>query len=198
MKNLYILSGCNGAGKTTVAFTILPEILQCKEFVNADEIARGLSPFQPDKVTFQAGKIMIKRMKSLIEQGSDFAIETTLSAVTYKNTIALAQENGYFVTIIFFWLNSIELAKERVQHRVKNGGHNVPEHVIERRYHKGLFNFFNFFVPICNNVMLFDNSEESPKLIMTKSKDKPEEVLNDEIYQMIRNSYRVEAFLNNK
>jgi len=194
MKNLYILSGCNGAGKTTVAYSILPAILQCKEFVNADEIARGLSPFQPDKVTFQAGKIMIKRIQSLIEQGSDFAIETTLSAITYRQTIQWAQEKGYVVTIIFFWLNSIELAKERVQKRVKNGGHNVPETIIERRYHKGLSNFFRFFVPICDNVMLFDNSEESPKLIMTKSKDKPEEILNDTIYTLIRNSYQEPDF----
>ena len=145
MKNLYILSGCNGAGKTTVAYSILPEILQCREFVNADEIAKGLSPFQPDKVTFQAGKIMIKRIKSLIEQGNDFAIETTLSAITYKQTIKAAQANGYYVTIIFFWLSSIELAKERVRLRVKEGGHNIPDNVIERRYIKGLYNFFHVF-----------------------------------------------------
>lgn len=189
MKNLYILSGCNGAGKTTVAYSILPEILQCREFVNADEIAKGLSPFQPDKVTFQAGKIMIKRIKSLIEQGNDFAIETTLSAITYKQTIKAAQENGYYVTIIFFWLSSIELAKERVRLRVKEGGHNIPDNVIERRYIKGLYNFFNVFLSICDNVMLFDNSAESPKLIMTKSKNKPEEIIDAPIYDQIKSSY---------
>lgn len=189
MKNLYILSGCNGAGKTTVAYSILPEILQCREFVNADEIAKGLSPFQPDKVTFQAGKIMIKRIKSLIEQGNDFAIETTLSAITYKQTIKTAQEKGYYVTIIFFWLSSIELAKERVRLRVKEGGHNIPDNVIERRYIKGLYNFFHVFLSICDNVMLFDNSAESPKLIMTKSKNKPEEIIDVPIYDQIKSSY---------
>ncbi|HHU46785.1 MAG TPA: AAA family ATPase [Bacteroidales bacterium] len=186
MRNMYILSGCNGAGKTTVAFSILPEMLQIKEFVNADEIAKGLSPFQPERATFQAGKIMIRRIKELIDQEIDFAIETTLSAGIYKRTILFAQQRGYTVTMIFFWLNSMELAKERVKRRVESGGHNVPENVIERRYQKGLFNFFNLYLPLCDHVQLFDNSEESPKLVMKKNKNSDEEIIDIEKYNEIK------------
>lgn len=189
MKNLYILAGCNGAGKTTVAYFILPEILQCKEFVNADEIAKGLSPFQPSTVTYPAGKIMIQRIKSLIEKGSDFAIETTLSAITYRDTIKLAQSQDYRVSMIFFWLNSVALAKERVHLRVSEGGHFVSDKIIERRYHKGLQNFFDIFLPLCDNVMLFDNSAATPKLIMNKTKEKAEEILDPETFNIIKSSY---------
>ncbi len=118
MPNLYIISGCNGAGKTTASFTVLPEILQCKEFINADEIAKGLSPFQPENVAIEAGRIMIKRIHELLELNVDFAFETTLAARTYVNTIKIAQSKGYFVTLIYFWLNSPELAIERVKERV--------------------------------------------------------------------------------
>ena len=110
-KNLYIIAGCNGAGKTTASFTILPEILDCKEFVNADEIARGLSPFQPEKVSFEAGRIMLKRIDELFSENENFAFETTLATKSYKEKILKAQENGYFVTLLFFWLKNTELAK---------------------------------------------------------------------------------------
>lgn len=114
-KKLYIISGCNGAGKTTASFTILPEILNCKEFVNADEIAKGLSPFQPEKVAFEAGRIMLKRINELISENENFAFETTLSTRSYKNKIIEAKAKGYGVTLLFFWLQSTELAKERVK-----------------------------------------------------------------------------------
>lgn len=104
MPNLYFISGCNGAGKTTASFTILPEMLNCKEFVNADEIARGLSPFQPENVAIQAGKIMLKRIDDLLNQQEDFAIETTLTTKSYLTTINRAQEFGYKVTLLFFGL----------------------------------------------------------------------------------------------
>ena len=117
-KNLYIIAGCNGAGKTTASYTILPEILNCKEFVNADEIARGLSPFQPEKASFEAGRIMLNRIDELFQKEVDFAFETTLSAKSYLSIVKKAQSLGYFVTLIFFWLNSVELAKQRVKIRV--------------------------------------------------------------------------------
>ena len=132
-KNLYIIAGCNGVGKTTASYTILPEIIDCKEFVNADEIAKGLSPFQPETVSFEAGRIMINRINDLLNENESFAFETTLSSRSYKNKILKAKEQGYTITLLFFWLNNIELAKERVKTRVKEGGHNIPEDVIERR-----------------------------------------------------------------
>lgn len=101
MPNLYIISGCNGAGKTTASYTILPEILNCKEFVNADEIAKGLSPFQPETVSFHAGRIMLERIKELMHQNVDFAIETTLTTLSYKKTIEIAKSRGYTITLLF-------------------------------------------------------------------------------------------------
>lgn len=101
-KNLYIIAGCNGAGKTTASFTILPEIINCKEFVNADEIARGLSPFQPENVAFESGRIMLNRMEELFKENKSFAFETTLSTKSYKNKVIKAKENGYTVNLLFF------------------------------------------------------------------------------------------------
>ncbi|MEI6433550.1 MAG: zeta toxin family protein, partial [Bacteroidota bacterium] len=127
MPNLYIIAGCNGAGKTTASYTVLPEMLNCKEFVNADEIARGLSPFQPEKVAIDAGKIMLTRIQELIKSKVDFSFETTLSPRYFIILIKEAQEQGYFVTLVFFWLNSVDLAIQRVRMRVSEGGHDIPE-----------------------------------------------------------------------
>lgn len=124
-KNLYIISGCNGAGKTTASFTILPEVLECKEFVNADEIAKGLSPFQPEKVAFEAGRIMFNRISELLISDKTFAFETTLSTISYKNKIIEAKNKGYNVILLFFWLQTSDLAKARVKARVIEGGHNI-------------------------------------------------------------------------
>lgn len=155
-KNLYIIAGCNGAGKTTASFTILPDILDCKEFVNADEIARGLSPFQPETVSFEAGRIMLHRIEELIESGQNFAFETTLSTRSYKEKVENARMKGYNVTILYFWLQNVELAKERVRIRVMEGGHNIAEEVIERRYNRGAVNLFEIFLPIVDDAMIFD------------------------------------------
>jgi predicted ABC-type ATPase len=145
MKNLYIIAGCNGAGKTTASYTLLPNILDCKEFVNADEIAKGLSPFQPETASFQAGRLMIEKINFLLDTGKNFALETTLSTKSYKSFVEKAQTKGYKVTLLFFWLNSPELAVLRVKTRVAEGGHNIPENVIRRRYESGLKNFFSIF-----------------------------------------------------
>jgi predicted ABC-type ATPase len=170
-KNLYIIAGCNGAGKTTASFTILPEIISCKEFVNADEIAKGLSPFQPEKVAFEAGRIMLHRVNELLRSDESFAFETTLSTKSYKNKVADAKEKGYTVTLLFFWLQSVELAKERVKTRVKEGGHNIEDEVIERRYYKGLQNLFDIYLPIVDGALVFDNSFGKHVLIAQKTID---------------------------
>ena len=158
-KDLYIIAGCNGAGKTTASFTILPEILDCKEFVNADEIAKGLSPFQPDRVSIEAGRIMLNRINELLNENESFAFETTLSTRSYMPKIVKAKENGYKITLLFFWLSSTELAKERVLTRVKEGGHNIEFDVIVRRYYKGINNLFELYLPIVDEAQIFDNSE---------------------------------------
>jgi predicted ABC-type ATPase len=156
--NLYIISGCNGAGKTTASFTLLPAMLDCKEFVNADEIAKGISPFQPDSVSLQAGRIMIERIEELLNTGVDFAFETTLTTLSYVNTIKTAKEKGYSVTLLYFWLNDVNLAIERVKTRVSEGGHNIPEEVIRRRYFRGVYNLTNKFIDICDYWIVINNS----------------------------------------
>lgn len=165
---LYIIAGCNGAGKTTASYTVLPVILKCREFVNADEIAKGLSPFNPEEVAIQAGKLMLQRIDELIDQKKTFAIETTLATRSYKNLISAAHQNNYTVVLIFFWLPTISLAKLRVATRVAMGGHNILPEVIERRYILGINNLFNIFAPIVDSWMLYDN-ENQPKLIATNN-----------------------------
>ena len=164
-KNIYIIAGCNGAGKTTASFTILPEILDCKEFVNADEIAKGLSPFQPEKVAFEAGRIMLERIETLLKSNENFAFETTLSTKTYKQKLIQAKTNGFKVKLLFFWLPTIEMAINRVAVRVSEGGHNIPTEVIARRYSRGIENLFKIYIPLCDDWADFDNSDETPELI---------------------------------
>ncbi|WDF59913.1 zeta toxin family protein [Flavobacterium sp. KACC 22758] len=188
-KNLYIISGCNGAGKTTASFTILPEVLDCREFVNADEIAKGLSPFQPEKVAFEAGRIMLHRISELLESGQVFAFETTLATKSYKSKIALAQEKGYKVILLFFWLQDVELAIERVKTRVLEGGHNIEKDVIRRRYINGIANLFNIYLPIVDEVMIFDNSFGKPELIAEKMLDTEIDVINEIKYDKLNNIY---------
>ena len=177
-KNLYIIAGCNGAGKTTASFTILPEILNCKEFVNADEIAKGLSPFQPEKVSFEAGRIMIKRINELLETNQNFAFETTLATKSYKTKIVKAKEENYSVTLLFFWLETIDLAIERVKTRVREGGHHIETEIIKRRYKNGIKNLFEIYLEIADEVLIFDNSFGEPELIAEKSFDTKIKVLS--------------------
>ncbi|OWK97401.1 zeta toxin [Kaistella haifensis DSM 19056] len=188
-KNLYIIAGCNGAGKTTASFTILPEILDCKEFVNADEIARGLSPFQPEKVSFEAGRIMLKRIDELFSENENFAFETTLATKSYKEKILKDQENAYFVTLLFFWLKNTELAKERVKTRVLEGGHHIPDDIIERRYYNGILNLFNIYLPIVDQLLIFDNSEGKHKLIAEKNDGEQISIIREEEFNQIRKYY---------
>lgn len=178
-KNLYIIAGCNGAGKTTASFTILPEILDCKEFVNADEIAKGLSPFQPEKVSFEAGRIMLHRINELLETNQTFAFETTLATKSYKSKVIEAQTKGYNVTLLFFWLRDVDLAIERVKTRVQEGGHNIESEVIRRRYVNGIRNLFNIYLPIVDEAMIFDNSDGKPELIAEKNLGSDIDIINN-------------------
>ena len=113
-KNLYIISGCNGAGKTTASYTVLPEVLECKEFVNADEIAKGLSPFNPESMAIEAGRLMLQRIDDLLSQNVTFSIETTLSTKSYLNLVRRAQQQGYRVSILFFWLHFLLDSKTKI------------------------------------------------------------------------------------
>lgn len=184
-KKLYIISGCNGAGKTTASFNILPDLLNCKEFVNADEIARGLSPFQPENVSIEAGRLMLKRIDELINSNQDFSFETTLSTKSFINTIEFAKSKGYYVTLIFFWLESVELAKDRVRKRVSEGGHNIESEVIERRYKAGIKNLFKLYFNKVDSLLIYDNSTAESELIAEKE-------IEDELFT-IHNSQKFNA-----
>lgn len=185
-KNLYIISGCNGAGKTTASFTVLPEILQCREFVNADEIAKGLSPFNPESVAIEAGRLMLQRIDELLERDETFSIETTLATKSYINLVRRAQAKGYRVHLIFFWLEKSELAVQRVAERVSKGGHNIPTEVIHRRYVAGIRNLFKTFMSEVDLWMIYDNSR-TPRTFVAKGGRATEvEIVSEMIYNKIK------------
>lgn len=187
MPYLYIIAGCNGAGKTTASYTILPEMLGCKEFVNSDEIAKGLSPFNADniKVAVEASRIMYKRIRELIAAEKTFALETTLASRSIVKLLKGAQEKGYYVTLLYFWLNTPDLAVERVKNRVAAGGHNVTEVTIRRRYEAGIHNLFELYLPICDYWMITDNSLSPMEIIAKGFRDDKKDIYNSVIYNKL-------------
>ena len=185
MPRLYIISGCNGAGKTTASYSLLPEMLDCKEFVNSDEFAKGLSPFDPSKASIQASRLMLMKIRYLLKRHEDFAVETTLATRTLLKTVKSAQAAGYTVTLLYFWLNSPDLAVERVRARVEAGGHNIPEETIRRRYNTGIYYFFKLYAPISERWILADNSQIPFRVIAEGSKDEVINIRDEETYNVI-------------
>jgi len=185
---LYVIAGCNGAGKTTASYTILPEMLGCKEFVNSDEIAKGLSPFNADSITVavEASRIMYKRIRELIAAEKTFALETTLASRSIAKLLLGAQEKGYYVTLLYFWLNTPDLAVERVKNRVAAGGHNVSEVTVRRRYDAGIHNLFELYLPICDYWMITDNSLSPMEVIAKGFKQENESIYNTVIYNKLK------------
>lgn len=183
--NLYIIAGSNGAGKTTASFVVLPELLGCREFINADEIAKGISPFNPESVAITSGKIMLERIHLLLEEGVDFGFETTLSSKGVVEIIMKAKELNYRISIVFFWLNDVLLALERVAMRVKEGGHHIPEETIRRRYNRGISNFKNSYQELVNSWLLIDSSKPEFELI-SKFNDGQLTVFKDLLFQKFK------------
>lgn len=185
MPVLHIIGGPNGAGKTTGAYALLPGIVDCKEYVNADEIARGLSPFNPEGVSFEAGRIMLQRISELIDHNETFAIETTLTTRHYVNIINECKVKGYEIDLFFFWLDSSELSIDRVKKRVAKGGHNIPADIIRRRYPKGLKNLVNLFIPICDHWMIVNNSGNAPVMVAEGNSSAPANIVDIDIWNKI-------------
>jgi len=183
---LYIIAGCNGAGKTTASFSLLPSILKCDIFINADEIAREIAPGEVEKVAFEAGRQMIEQINARIRKRESFAFETTLSARSYRETILFAQALGYHVTLLFFWLESVEMAIDRVARRVKEGGHNIETEVIRRRYNRGIKNLFEIYIPLVSETMIYNNSFGIPELVVSKSLGRKFEIKNFEIWEKLK------------
>lgn len=185
-RQLYIIAGCNGAGKTTASYTVLPDILDCREFVNADEIARGLSPFNPEEMAIEAGRLMIKRINELLGKDETFAIETTLATKSYINLVHQAQGKGYVVTLVFFWLRNPELAMQRVAERVRNGGHNIPVPTTRRRYVSGINNLFNLYVPAVDCWVVYDNSVSPRAAIARGGRNAQTIVYNNDLFKQMK------------
>jgi predicted ABC-type ATPase len=164
-KRIFIIAGPNGAGKTTFALEYLPREAQCPDFINVDLIAAGLSPFDPDRAAIRAGRLMLTEIRDRIRKGSSFAFETTLSGHGYAQLIPRWRAMGYEIRLIFLNLPTPELAVARVAARVAQGGHNVPEAVIRRRFDRSLRNFTELYSPLVSRWEWYDNSGVTPRLI---------------------------------
>ena len=156
---LIILAGPNGAGKSTLAPTLLRDRLGLTEYVNADTLAQGLSAFQPESVAVAAGRLMLQRLRELVEQRADFAFETTLATRSYASWLRQLRAQGYRVHLFYLWLQSPALATQRVRERVSQGGHSIPPEVIACRYRKGVRNFFELYQPLMDTWAVYDNTE---------------------------------------
>lgn len=189
MRRIYIIAGPNGAGKTVASHASLSKVFDCNEFVNADEIARALSPFNPESMAIKSGRLMLGRIRELLDANKSFAFETTLSTKSYVSLIKESHKKGYSVTLYFLYLNSVEIAMNRVHTRVQEGGHNIPPDVIKRRYNAGLKNFFNLYKDIVDSWVLLDNSEPKSKLIASKSKQFDTFITNNYLWYHLKNMY---------
>lgn len=171
-KNLYIIAGPNGSGKTTFARKFLPLHAHCENFINADLIAQGLSPFSPQIAAMKAGRLVLKEIQELSDKGANFAFETTLSGKTYLTLLKSLKNKGYQIHLFFLWIPSADLALGRIKDRVAGGGHNVPTVDVKRRFRRSIKNFLTVYEPLLDSWMLFDNSEEIPNLVAEKTGDK--------------------------
>jgi predicted ABC-type ATPase len=160
-------------------------MLDCKEFVNSDEFAKSLSPFDPSRASIQASRMMLLKIHYLLRRQEDFAIETTLATRTLLKTVRMAQNAGYSVTLLYFWLNSPELAIERVKARVEAGGHNIPEETIRRRYFVGIDYFFQHYVPVSDRWILADNSQTPFRVIAEGSRTDVVTIRDEVTYEKI-------------
>jgi predicted ABC-type ATPase len=167
-KRILIIAGPNGAGKTTMAWTLIQNSQTVYEFINADEIARGLAPIHPESVALAASKLMILRLRELLASNKNFAFETTASGINYLKHLKEAQSKGYEVNLIFLWLPHPDQAVERVAERVKQGGHDIPEESIRRRYGTGLKNLLKHYLPLVNSALILNNSTNQSGRVIAK------------------------------
>lgn len=162
---LYVIAGPNGAGKTTFANAFLPDFVDCREFLNADLIAAGLSPFAPESQDFRAGRLLIDRIKELVQAKQSFALESTLSGRGYLRKFREIKKSGYRVMLFFLWLPNADLAVARVNNRVRQGGHSVPESIVRRRYKTGIRNLFHLYQREVDAWWIYDASRLPPTVI---------------------------------
>lgn len=184
---VYVIAGPNGAGKTTFATEFLPDFVNCREFLNADLIAAGLSPFAPESQNVRAGRLLLERLHELSQEQRDFGFETTLSGRCYARLLQQMRAEGYRVILFFLWLPTADMAVARVANRVRQGGHNVPEHDIRRRYIAGQRNLFRLYRPRVDAWYLYDASHLPPDLIAGEE-DGVLEVKDTEKFEQIQSA----------
>lgn len=187
MKNrptCYVIGGPNGAGKTTFALNYLPEIAGCDNFVNADMIAYGISPLNTLSVQYDAGRVFLNKVHKNIEARVDFAFETTLSGRSHINLLKTLGETNWHIVLFFLWIPSADFSRDRIRQRVSEGGHDINDEAIYRRYPRTMYNFINIYIPLCDKVSCYDNSNPEPVLIF-KQDAKGNDVINKDIYQSI-------------
>jgi predicted ABC-type ATPase len=190
MPNLYIIAGCNGAGKTTAAKVLLPDVFRIDTFLNADLIAAKINPISPESVALQAGRQMLNEISAALDKQIDFVIETTLATKSYVELVKKAQKLAYEVILIYFWIENSDLAIERVARRVRQGGHHIPEEIIKRRYNNGIKNLVNLFLPIVDKWSIYDNSDYTlghPELIAEQFPKETIVVENVEVWNLLNN-----------
>lgn len=166
-KQLYVIGGSNGSGKTTFAKEFLPVYVGRVRFINPDLIAAGLSPFDPGSVLVRAGRLMLAEVERSIARGDSFAFESTLSGKTYKRVLLKAKAAGYRLTLFYLWIPDPALAVVRIRDRVESGGHAVPERDVVRRYPRTLTNFFQHYRQLADSVLVFNNEGGEPELIFS-------------------------------
>jgi predicted ABC-type ATPase len=184
---IYLIAGCNGAGKTTFAKEFLPREVKCLRFLNADEMARGLSPLDPAAGAVKATRLLLREIRDAIQSRQTFGLETTLSGLTYVRMLVNAREQSYAVKLFYLWLPSANVAIRRVRERVRKGGHSVPVNDIRRRYKRSLRNLVNHYLPLADEWTVFDNSGREPRLVADGAGSHVR-VMDETLYRQIQSS----------
>jgi predicted ABC-type ATPase len=186
--NLYIIAGPNGAGKTTFATEFLPNYAVCRNFINADMIAKGVAPFSPESIAFRAGRLMLEEIDLYAKRNEDFGFETTLSGRSYLRLIRRIKKRGYKVHFFFLSVPTVELALDRIRDRVLDGGHDIPERVVRRRFHRSVQNFLAYYRPLGDSWVLFDNSRTTPAVVAF-DKQGESRIINQAYYDALTSRY---------
>lgn len=179
---IYLIAGSNGAGKTTFATEYFPDYVGNVDFINADLIARGLSPFSPDRAAATAGRIVLQRIHALVQKRKSLAVETTLAGRTYATILRRMKDQGYRVHIYYLWIPNYKLAIQRIKGRVKQGGHGVPSRVVRRRFRRTLQNLFQVYDQLADYLLILDNSGTLPHAVAEK-RNRRLLVLDVKVYQ---------------
>lgn len=173
---IYLIAGCNGAGKTTFAKVFLPDEVKCLRFLNADLIAAGLSPFDPAAFGVKAGRILLQEFHECVRNHRTFALESTISGRTYVRLLQQAIKDGYELELHYLWLSRPEQAIARVRDRVRKGGHFVPSKDIRRRFHRSVLNLINDYLPLATRWTIWDSRSLPPKQLASSRDDAIESV----------------------